>query len=150
MTDATTLQELLRRVEGAAGADRELDEQIAIRVAGLTPTIWLGHELTGDLRQVPAIFPKYTASLDAATDLAKRVLPTIPRSGPYGPWEWEVHGPNRNDAGSCRAKLKWPQTEAGAHIWTLGPAYGKTPALALIAALLSALIAQANAPQESA
>lgn len=139
------LAELLERVTAATGPDRELDAAL-LRAFGFQRTAGnianSGSWKHGDGSWLSASREPVTASLDAALALVERVLPTIPLPEPYGPWEWRVHGPNRNDAGMCRAALMWPQTEAGAHVKLVGPAYGKTPALAILAAMLSALIAQ--------
>lgn len=155
---------LLARAEAAAWPDRELDFWLTcyfhpakrlppisriVEVAHIAPSDEFSVLLQKRIRTQSERWsgygvPRLTASLDAALALCERVLPTIPRSEPYGPWEWRVHGPNRNDAGLCRAALTWPQTTAGAHVYQIGPVYGKTPALALIAALLTALIADAH------
>lgn len=73
MTSSPDLAALLVRVEAAEGADRELDEQIAMRLAGFKPTIRLGHEVLGNLRDVPAHSPRYTESLDSALALCERL-----------------------------------------------------------------------------
>lgn len=64
---------LIARLEGGLGPDQELDELIAMKVAGFKPTVTLGHEVLGNLRTVPAYPPKYTSSLDAALALVERV-----------------------------------------------------------------------------
>lgn len=70
-------------------------------------------------------FPRYTGSLDAAIALVRRVKPDA---------FWQV-GHDEDDPGQFRARLlPFPQRVS------LG--YGATPALALIAALLRALIGE--------
>jgi hypothetical protein len=64
----TDLPALIARVEAATGADRELDDMIAIAV-GIPATIKLGDEMLGNVRWAPVRSKPYTASLDAAVSL---------------------------------------------------------------------------------
>jgi hypothetical protein len=139
MTPPAALAELLGRVEACTGPDRELDEQIAMCVAGFKPNITLGHELLGNLRQVPAYPPKYTASLDAALALCERVLlPAL--LDVEGTWE-------------PRDKRAWPAwsvrwypggVDRDGKSWHAQVGSARTPALALLSAMLKALIAQTS------
>lgn len=131
MTDlseqASTLSDLLERVRGATGPSRELDADLyralgyEVRQSG--DGFWTWSQSGGsDLR----ILPKFTASLDAALALVERVLPG---------WEWSVG----SDQGCAIATVWTPH--AGVDDLDVG---GPTPALAILAALLSALLAQAS------
>lgn len=134
-----THADLLARVEAATGPDRELDAALwldftpgATRRAstvksskGLWPdyTIDETREAGGALIVVPA----YTASLDAALALVERVLPG---------WVWSV---GNLASGGGQAYLMRAQSAA------LIGGKASTPALALLAAMLKALMAQESA-----
>lgn len=137
-----SLDELLARVEKAEGPDRELDRDLA-RAFGWTET-----DTGNDWRDVnwnrPDGFrlpigtlaepPFFTASLDAALALCERVLPG---------WSWMLRGASAS-GGQDFAKLWRPyQTPPGNDF----DAFGKSPPLALLAAMLKALIAQAASPE---
>lgn len=146
----TQLADLLARLEKAEGPDREIDA--ALLVALLKP-----EQLADDLRYyrlpspsmdhmemcAPGTYwlkqrsgaslhtsPHYTASLDAALALVERVLPSR---------EWCVGVDLEN---SCA----WAQVENDVWDEATGHIRGKanTPALALLAALLRAKIAEAR------
>lgn len=146
MTDATTLQELLRRVEGAADGSRELDCLLA--------TVADFYFIDGERYDEPVycivrddgetqrpgqsgdmLVPEYTTSTDAAIELLEKRLP-----GKF----WNL--------GSSTFRDSYPRPYCAdiAFPGVTPEREGATPALALIAALLSALIAQANAPRELA
>ena len=118
------LRALRERVEKAEGPDRELDADIFF---ALNPEI---QELRPHFSagQVAAIVPELTASIDAAVALIERKLPG------YG---FEVLASDRD---SYRAAV-WPWISSRGTRAQIGHqhSYAKTPALALIAALLSAL-----------
>lgn len=121
------LQDLLERVERARGPDRELDVAIAERLYPeiCTPSRRGSHhdEPVWQTRDGLVRCECYTASVDAALALIEKVLP--------GLW-WNV--------GICSAN---PLTySADLADGTERP--GATPALALCAALLAALIEQEN------
>jgi len=115
---------LLSRVRAATGADRELDEQIAIQIAGFKPTLRLGDPMLGNERTVPQYSPPYTASLDAALALVEKVRPEA---------HWIVQTTDWREAKKYSAEI------------VLNPAKpficydAPTPALALLAALLTSL-----------
>jgi len=132
------LKELLARVEKAEGVDRELDGHIEVAVrwieaarVGLKPehrAKWrsnrAGHVSDG--------FTHYdagavTASLDATLALVERVLPG---------WGFYL----RQDKDGCGAALVYPDASRV----TPGHETAATPALALLASLLKALIAKEN------
>jgi hypothetical protein len=121
----TDLTELLERVKTATGSDRMLD--LAIAQALNQP--W---QYTGEPPQ--EIFcARFTSSLDAALALVERVFPaahwatgTVPDAG------WQDAKPGEFYASTG---AKWTERHYGT---------GKTPALALLAALLSALAAQGD------
>ena len=126
----SALKELLERVEKAEGPDRELDGAIADALGlapdNLTRVSATYYEYTPDPDKGWWEAGRYTASIDAAVALVEKKLPgcalaigTMKFIQPGVPW---------------------------ATIWTTGGdpkwnADAKTPALALIAALLKALIA---------
>lgn len=143
-TDPETLRQLLARVEGAAGADREIDAEIALtfqipnehynaplRRPVLSPP---QHHRPGLLEYVeisgvsarPA--PEYTASVDAALALVGRVMPG-----------WELLISDEGDEPD-----KWVASMGPRHTFTSYEGVGPTPALALLAALLRAKIAETD------
>jgi len=76
----TETEKLIGLLERATGPDRELDDLLAVRVAGMKATTTYGHECLGNVREAPNHSPRYTASLDAALALVERVKPG---------WKWE-------------------------------------------------------------
>lgn len=120
---AAALPDLLRRVEAAKGADRELHYLIWGALQGVRQSVPadLGF-YRGSLRypdwEVGG--PSVTASLDAALALCERTLPG---------WEWA----RGMDGEMVLFKGYWTDRHVGR---------AKTPALALLSALLRALIAQ--------
>lgn len=119
------LQALLARVEAATGPDRALSN--AIRAALFPPKAEvIEHE--GHLVTLPAGWgsgfePDLTGSLDAALALVERVLPG---------WELELTSEFRDDAVIWRVMLGDPLRGMDGE--------SSTPALALLAALLRALV----------
>jgi hypothetical protein len=127
-----SLPDLLAGVEAAEGPDREIDAEIAVALSG-DPEAWVvnpspqsifgpvaGWWRTGDDKSHDA--PTYTASLDAALGLVERVLP--------GFW-WDL---------DCRG---WAHIGPEYRPLNMPPgSWGKTPALAILSALLKALIAK--------
>lgn len=138
----STLEELLRRVEGATEGSRELDADLWIAVGprpmGDNFAHWIhdwepGWEpgpYAGAVQMVEngGVFtsPEFTASLDASLALVTRVLPG---SG------WQI----TNTGGSSSYCMISQRSEAGDHTGD-----GATPVLAVVAALLKALISQAE------
>jgi hypothetical protein len=132
----TDLADLLRRVEAAAGPDRELDEAIAFALCdehefvqlkgaprGVGPTLYRFGS------HAPHSALRVTASLDAALALVERVLPgAICGVDGIGP--------------ACLPEARVVPEHSGEEVLTQYEARGRTPALALLAALLRALIAQ--------
>lgn len=117
------LAEMLERVEKATGPDRELDGRIWCEIRGYPFIVWDGAGVAyknPDLRHEDADrIPKVTASADAALALVEREFP-----GAF--WSLTNIDPDSGfDA-------------------TVGPHHGDgaSPALAILAALLSALIAK--------
>lgn len=134
LEDVKGLQDLLARVTQANGADRDLDTDLCAVLFGATP------EATADMHRhlsrglVPlGGYPEpfhserrnFTASLDATLALVERVLPG---------WDWIIQ--HTNGGLTIHAQLG-PKREGA-------DAFADTPALALIAAMLSALIAQSS------
>ena len=141
------LRELLKRVEAATGADRELDvrilaallsdEQLTVKRSPFNGA-WCAYRADGKLWETPSPFRQngeITASIDAALVLVERVLPG---------WSWhidsEFHG---FPAYAC---LSSKESNGAEEPWLLEyethDAKGKTPPLAILAALLRAKIAQ--------
>lgn len=130
------LLKMADRVEALSGPDREVDERISLAI-GLPATVTIGHEVLGNLRQVPHTIKRYTASLDAAMTLV--------------PAGWWVAGlyfchPDFRSAGD----RDWHSELGGPVSWVQfdvvpEPEYeceggnAATPALALTAAALRAL-----------
>jgi hypothetical protein len=123
------LNDLLERVEGASGPDADLSMGVvfvAIPAGNVEARRWAWG--IGD----------FTASLDAALGLVERVLPG---------WKWTVaHHHNMPD---CETPDPRPYyADAASAAWIEGEtrrkehaeAFGHTPALALLAALLRAII----------
>lgn len=128
---------LLERVEAATGADREIDKELAQHLLGAfirlstTGEGWRYQMLLPDhqgvsFESLPDV-PAYTSSLDAALSLVERVLPG---------WGVEVLTPDRD---MWRATV-WPWVSSRGTRDNVGfrYSYAKTPALALLAALLKA------------
>lgn len=126
MTDRATLEALLSRVESATGADRELDYDIPRAIARPPEgAIW-----TTDRDYYPPI----TSSLDAVLALVERELPG---------WKWTATNIGYDDGawqGKPGALLKHPASSDR----PTAKACAATPALALLAALLRAKIAEAT------
>lgn len=152
------LQSLIERVEKATGPDREIDA--ALHVALLTPeqypddlryfrlphvsmdhmdmcapgTYWLKQRSGASLHTSPA----YTSSLDAALSLVSRALPG---------WGIEVLMSDRQ-MWSAQVWRWFSETNDERGQWL--PCYSRTPALAIILALLRAKAAeQATAPADA-
>lgn len=146
MADQPSLKDLLARVEAATGGDRELDALIAshFRVGPDDEPDWLKrwggefrphHKFPGSVTAMHSDgstgvhwkSERYTTSLDAALALVERVLPEANCVG-FDKIPGEISAyVSRNFVGDGH----WYQ-DATSH----------TPALALIAALLRALITQ--------
>lgn len=150
----TALTELLARVETAQGADRELDLAIAIatRTGSFNRSTTFEHiadvmreqEKDGGLyvdadtgltcvRSCFVEVPLITSNIDDAIALVKRLLPG--RRWQVQSTDWEYGGPS-----AVLSDDVWQDSQGrrGRNLF----ARGATPALAVIAALLRALIAQ--------
>lgn len=123
------LDDLISRVEKAAGPDREIDGEV-MRLTD--PQNWAkachrasmpsGAPEATILREAPWYAPQYTASLDAVVALVERELPD---------WDWGVE--------TAQATNVVLYTGYVAQKMRLGPeAYGPTPTLALLLAFLRA------------
>lgn len=141
------LQDLLRRVESATGADRELDRDLFMALVPCDRApfrYWAPvdeHNGHGEPREGWVYYaphcgqaievPAYTASLDAALALVERCDPGFKwRVAAYTPAEAQACGIDRAERpfwATCGLPSEQEQ------------ATGKTPALALLAALLRAL-----------
>lgn len=115
------LQTLSATVDAASVPDRELDGEVAWAVLGQD---WSSGPEKAISEPFPHIktLPAYTADVGAALQLVERVLPG-----------WRVHlsiGGGPNTADLCLSNA-YPER---------APVEGATPALALLAALLRALI----------
>ena len=122
-----SLSALLERVEGATGGDRELDRDIAIA------TGWVHRSGAPWERVLEWERPNPTASVDAALALIGRVLP--------GLYMWRLEFDDE--------PTDWPYET---RVYSAGGsergynASHKTPALALCAALLAAMIGEEAKP----
>lgn len=138
---AEQLAALLERVEKAEGPDREIDAELWALAEGI---IWYRIEGDAVIAQHPKHFGgheyfhgllehtilRYTASIDAAVSLVEKVLPG---------WSWLL-------SSNGSAHMISPDFEAAEEEWLENKGstyadYGKTPALALCAALLRAVLA---------
>jgi hypothetical protein len=124
MTDIAALKELLERVEKAEGPGREMDEKTLVALGGKRKggDWWIGHSYIG--RSAPA----YTSSIDACVALIEKVLPD---------WCYEISLLGEQ---LCFAEI-WEVGEGG-YSATVAKGDARTLPLALLAALLSALIAK--------
>lgn len=119
--------ELLKRVQDVKGADREVNEKLAL-IAG-----WhqVGERLSDgktiqcwyDPDGVEQFVPRYTASIDAAVGLVEKMLPSA----------GVTIGVDRDR--KVYASVRW-----GDGVKDVALANAPSPALALLAALLQALI----------
>jgi hypothetical protein len=128
--DASQLEGLLARVEAATGADEALDADIHEAIVG--DKFFYSPSLTR-----PAyIVEPYTERVDAAIDLVKRVLPDADKKR-YSGVVWFGSAP----AARILYRTLDNDAEGGWVHGALNPheVHGKTPALALIAALLKSL-----------
>lgn len=144
--DRETLEGLLARVRAATGPDETLDADLYLGLGIYTrhnrlaewpdqAPMWAYHDSIRNLTAAhhPMVRP-LTASLDAAVALVERVLPDLYRVTRFDPRL--VSGM----AFHCALqRLHLPGT--GAAQWT-AEAYAPTEPLAILAALLSALLAQ--------
>jgi hypothetical protein len=131
------LESLLERVKAASGPDRKLDFAIFKALGVLVPAsaepddedIWqLGDEWCSESCPYPD--QEYTADIDAALALVEHCLPG---------WHWSITGPylKRRDYAAylClphETSVDFPEADGRA----------ATPPLAILAALLTALIAK--------
>lgn len=136
---ADQLSALLARAESAKGPDRELDGEVWCAARGYK---FMNHTSQGEgfiywhgTRQFRGEAERLTASLDATLALCERVLPG---------WDNDVMGIAQSLRGGPRAY---------AGVWRDGlrgeteiKADAPTRSLALLAAMLKALLAQAGAP----
>lgn len=130
----TTLQDLLERVEKAEGSDWRLMMDVA-RAAypEAYPDGWVYDSEVADWRFLR--FEKWVGAEawdQAALALVERKLPG---------WTWRLDSPD-SASEPAFARLSGPE-------WRSGAGWAKTPALALLAALLRALIAQGEAEQKA-
>ena len=130
------LQTLLERVKAAGGPDRELDAELWVALEpGATRKQWSYiHEASGrechvdetrDATRRLIIVPSFTASIDAALALVERALPGR---------GYEIH---QGIHETPMVRLIRPDESAPDEYDSASP-----PALAILAALLTALIAQ--------
>jgi hypothetical protein len=150
MTDVQSLRGLKERCEKAVGLDRELDRDIGFALDG-----WFVQPLeiqippsTLSMIHIPATdggyhivsdhpgseYTSFTESIEAAISLIEKLLPG---------WGYYFRKDSEGAyAEGCFAGLIYPKY----NLVTAGSATAATPALALLAALLEALIAQAPVP----
>ena len=133
MSDAEKLRELLERVEAADNFDREIDRAIGFALDGWRLGRMTGYDdadaiITSDgdvfTDKPGGMYPSFTESLDTAIALVEKVLPDGYDNGVY-------------QDGKAGAHILHPNIMSFFNI----RAFAATPALALCAALLKALIA---------
>jgi hypothetical protein len=147
----TDLSDLLERVRNAAGPDRELDVIIAYitydEIPNLSCTFREFVHIHDNFAEVAAraeahhcirtALPRYTASIDAALALVARVLP-----GWHGALTWlPDYGLNAASFACEIGPMDWSGNQPPDNI--IG--HGDSMPLAILAALLSALIAKEGA-----
>jgi hypothetical protein len=129
----TVIAGLKERVLAATGADREIDRTTAVAVDGFfverrpynDPAYCVirdGETFTPGRKAGDAMVPLYSASIDAAIALVERVLPK---------WFWSLGQPSWDAPAVAELCCEDPPGYAKEE--------GETPALALLAALLTAL-----------
>lgn len=145
MTTDTDLGALIARVEGAGGADRELDAMVARAIGRVPAHAMFDYALSGDdtlwWNGLGYKLPAYTASSDAAISLV-----------PEGYWlTFDPHF--MDEEGIVRFKgyafrPDWSRWEPSGTNWLNRIESGlcATPALALTAAALRARLAVADEP----
>lgn len=126
------LPDLIAKVEGLRGPNREVDFWLTVRV--FAPCDYTDAELQADIDLVGiegmAIEAPYTASIDAAVALVEKVLPG---------WMWGLTqgSPAEDDGREFQGNI-WPGEQPFPSDMEVF-AYHPVPALALILALLRAL-----------
>lgn len=131
-----TLEALLERVKGLDGPYRVTDDEIewALSEWRNLGGWWREHKVSGVRERFTySAAPAYTASIDAVVALCERVEPD------HG---WEVH---RDDDHYRGPLFYWASVSERKSVPEYHRSRGATPALALLAALLSALI-QSRSP----
>lgn len=144
MLEPTDLTALLARVEGATEADRELDSDL----------VWLLFEESWPATYSRAVsdpfphivtLPEYTASLDASLALCSRVLPgwTVAGISTYDPYGGYSETEDYRLPYACIAgtpeEVSVPYNEPPEWERPSFEARAKTPALAVLTALLRAI-----------
>lgn len=136
----STLTELRDRVAALKGPDREVDEAVFMLDRGYTrlshdpydsagPRCYAWSE-AGYVGEINSRFPAYTASVDAVLSLIERTLPG---------WFWDVAlGIEVDGDGPYWAELYDLTTDRGHFDGDPNEYGGRTPALALLLALLEA------------
>ena len=135
-----TKADLLQRIEAANGPDRVLDGDVWHALTAKPGDVWVNDFADGvyhlqDPRDTIAYEapPDLTASIDAAIALVERLLPG---------WAWFVDWIGMPDQPACHAEI-WLPAQRSQHLGRereRGEA--STPALAILAATLRALIAK--------
>lgn len=128
-------REMWRRVQAIRGPDREVDGALHNFLFGTEYVKSIG-SVTGFMTSAtnngcPTV-PDYTASLDAAVGLINAALPG---------WGWGVSDYQHTPAGTCSCFLHPKPEQPFCHHDS-----GKTPALAICAAILWALINEDRQP----
>jgi len=125
-----TLADLIARVEGLTGPDREVDAEIDMLVNAWALLRTGTHADTGETFTLPTV-PRYTASIEAVSALIERELPGWMRSIMTGHGKTVAHV--RDKSVICEDKIE-------------GSGYSSLEACALLSAFLRALdaIAQRN------
>ncbi len=134
----TALTELLARVETATGADRELDDALAV-VFGWQKTEIGWRDPNSVLRSDR---PRFSHSIDAVLAALKRMLPGWGGEISFGQPPWAIVTSPDYEESEDFVEEKGFMFMSGAY----GKPPAATPALALNAALLKAKITQAASP----
>lgn len=132
MTDLAKLRELLERVEKVEGQDYETDCSVAVLLDGWNYLTTNDDYKTTIWHPEREMLPSYTSSIDAVVALAERVLPGCQR----------MNRKSKDAGGIFYASYvnmeHWEQPISG---------QGANDALAIVAAIIRAKIAELEAPE---
>lgn len=158
----STLSELLKRIEMAAGPDWDLDATICIALQYVSPFApgatnvkldevepdWLLYEYEGT--ECTDCIPSLTASLDAVVDLVQQILPDFwVTSGLCALSGHASIGPDYNGPNGDRLRKEWPEDRFHSGFDAdLAPGDGRhRQCLAILHCAIQVLIAKEGAGQ---
>lgn len=139
----TSLQHLLERVKAATGPDRNTSAEIWLACGAMRKgNLW---KLPGEEFVSWSSPPDVTTSIDAALSLVERKLPGhVIYSFGNGDLDRKYMDVRRHTSWRCGMAQENFQVKSSQDVLRMPCERGATPALAILACLLSALIDQAN------